>query len=126
MTWKTVRLEFARSATFPSGTPSRAYLLRVPLDENGLIDGATLAQTPSRATAQRFWSSEPDQFGYLECSDGSWILRCRGQAGESRFRMPAVPLRVNGEITIEEPDGTSNPFRVASIKNVGPAVSARS
>lgn len=126
MTWKTVRLELARSVAFPKGTPSRAYLLRVPLDENGFIDGVTLAQSPSRATAHRFWSSEPDQFGDVERADGHWILRCSCQAGEFQFRMPVQPLRLDEEINIEEPDGTTNPFRVASIRCIGSTFSATS
>ena len=119
-------MELARSATFPKGTPSRAYLLRLPLDEDGLIDDTELARSPSQATARRFWSSEPDQFGYVERSDGHWVLRCRGQQGEALFRMPALPLLLNGQIAVEEPDGTSNSFRVASIRNVGPPVPAKS
>ena len=124
MTWKTVRLELAPSASFPRGSPSRAYLLRVPLDENGEIDGAMLARSPSRATARRFWSSEPDQFGHIERSDGHWLLRCQGDRGEALFRMPALPLRLHGHITVEEPDGTSSSFRVASISGNGPRVRA--
>lgn len=119
MTWKTVRLELASTAGFPNGSASRAYIIRVPLDEDGIIDPEALARSPSRATARRFWSPEPDQFGRIERSDGHWLFRCRGQHGESLFRMPARPLRLDDELPIEEPDGSSNPFRVASIKNNG-------
>ena len=119
MTWKTVRLELARSAGFPKGSPGRAYLLRVPLDEDGLIDDATLARTPSRATARRFWASEPDQFGHVERADGHWVLRCRGTQGESLFRIPVRPILLDGQVIVEEPNGTSNPFRVASIRANG-------
>lgn len=126
MTWKTVRLELACSASFPRGSPCRAYILRVPLDEDGLIDGAALARSPSRATARRFWSSEPDQFGYVERSGGHWVLRCRGAQGEALFRMPALPIRPNGHIPVEEQDGTTYPFRVASIRTNGAPLSATS
>lgn len=124
MTWKTVRLELARTADFPKGSASRAYILRVPLNDEGLIDAELIARTPSHATASRFWSSEPELFGRIERSDGQWVMRCRGQHDDTVFRMPALALRLNNEITIEEPDGSSNPFRVASIKSAGSAVAA--
>jgi hypothetical protein len=116
MKWKIVRLELDRTPTFPNGSPGRAYLLRVPLDEDGRIDGTALAKWPTRATARRFWSSDPDRFGHVEASDGHFVFRCRSAQGESLSRMPALPFRLDGRITIDEPDGTSNRFRVASIK----------
>jgi hypothetical protein len=119
MTWKTVRLELARTAGFPKGSPSRAYIIRVPLDDGGAIDPEILASSPFKATARRFWSPEPDQFGRVECADGHWLIRCHDRHGESVFRMPARPLRLNDELEIEEPDGSSNPFRVASIRTNG-------
>jgi hypothetical protein len=37
MTWKSIRLELARTKEFPEGSASRAYLLRLPLDDRGRI-----------------------------------------------------------------------------------------
>jgi hypothetical protein len=126
MTWKTIRLELARTDRFPKGSASRAYILRVPLDNDGLINAEVLERNPSRATARRFWSSEPDRFGRVEHSDGYWLLRCRDAQGETDFRMSALPLILDNEIIIEEPDGSKNPFRVASIQSSDPVVAAAS
>jgi hypothetical protein len=126
MTWKTVRLELARTAGFPKGSVGRTYILRVPLSDDGLIDGAMLARNPSHATARRFWTPEPDQFGRIEHADGHWLLRCRGQHGESVFRMASLPILLEKEVLIEEPDGSTNPFRVASIRSNDSAATAAS
>lgn len=122
MTWKTVRLELARTAAFPRGSASRAYILRLPLSEDGKIEADAVADNPSRATTQRFWSSEPDQFGRIELVDGQWLLRYQGRQGENLVRMPSRPLRLDQEVFIQESDGSQNPFRVASIRNNGAAI----
>ena len=62
--WNVVRLELARTPDFPEGSASRAYMLRVPLDRQGLIDEASLLSRPAMATVRRFWPNEPDQTGY--------------------------------------------------------------
>ena len=116
MTWKTIRLELASTADFPSGSPGRAYLLRVPLDADGRIDNERLMQFPSRATARRFWASEPDQFGQLERLDGHYVVRCDSR--DAVFRLPAATGLALGQlIDIEGPDGILQPFRVASVKS---------
>lgn len=126
MTWKTVRLELASTPSFPRGSASRAFILRVPLDDEGLIDAEVLGENPARATARRYWSPEPDQFGRLERSDGHWLLRCHGPNGETEFQMTGLPLRLNREITIKEPSGACYPFRVASVRVNRSAVAATS
>jgi hypothetical protein len=118
MTWKTIRLELASTANFPSGSPGRAFLLRIPLNSEGIIDAERLAQHPVRATGRRFWASEPDQFGHLEKVDGNYVLRCQGGRTEELIRIPAsVPLLLNREVSIEGPRGIVNRFRVASVKD---------
>jgi hypothetical protein len=126
MTWKTVRLELARTAGFPNGSVGRTYILRVPLSDDGMIDAELLARNPSYATARRFWTPEPDQFGRIERADGHLVFRCRGQHGESIFRMLAVPIRLEQEVLIEELDGSTYPFRVASIRGNAAAATAAS
>jgi hypothetical protein len=126
MTWKTVRLELAPTPAFPRGSASRAYLLRVPLDDQGMIDEAALAERNSLATARRFWSSEADQFGHVERTDGHWLIRCITSAGETISRMAVQPLRPDGEVLIEGPDGASNLFRVVSIHTIRMTGAAKS
>jgi hypothetical protein len=126
MGWKIVRLELAHASGAPKSSPSRAYLLRVPLDRNDLIDCDSVQQSPSLAAARRFWSSEPDQFGHLERSDGHWELHFLGQQGGSIRKMPGAPLRLNRLVTIENPDGTADLFRVVSVKSNEPAAGSES
>ena len=115
MTWKTVRLELSRSLSSTKGTPSRAFLIRVPLDDSGAIDAAEFARNPTRATVIRTWSSEPDQFGHIERADGHWVFRLPRKLGEDLYRMPVTSLCLHGLVTVEEPGGALRPFTVASI-----------
>jgi len=115
MNWKTVRLELSQSMSSTKGSPSRAFLIRVPLDDCGVIDAAELARDPTRATVLRTWSSEPDQFGHIERADGHWLFRCPRKRGEDIYRMPAVPLGLHDQVTLEDPTGRTYPFTIASI-----------
>jgi hypothetical protein len=122
MNWQTIRLELARSAGFPEGSATRAYLLRLPLDEQGFVDGETLRRKPQQATVRRFWPSEPDQHGHVERADGGWIFRCQqGPSGEAITRFGSQALLPDEQVLLEEPDGTRLTFRVASIGTVGPS-----
>ena len=49
MSWKTIRLELARTPEFTNGSPIRAYLLRLPLDPDGLIETTEFGPTPALA-----------------------------------------------------------------------------
>ena len=116
MNWKTVRLELSPNASSTKGSsPSRAFLIRVPLDDLGVIDAAELARDPTRATVLRTWSSEPDQFGHIERADGHWLFRCPRKRGEDVYRMSAVPLGLHDQVTVEDPSGATYPFTIASI-----------
>ena len=119
MSWKTVRLELASTEGFPRGSASRAYLIRVPLDDDGAIDANAVRQNPALATVRRFWASEADEYGRIEPADTGWVLHCGG-AGREVALMAPQPLRLNRHVTIESGDRRL-PFRVASIRGLGPA-----
>lgn len=120
MNWKTVRLELASTKGFPRGSAGRAFLLNVPINKDGCIDDAAIAQNPGIATVRRFWASEPDSFGSVEQSDGLWALRCRRAAnGEMTFLLEATPLNPDRQVNVQQPDGTRLPFRVASVRGTG-------
>lgn len=118
MNWKTVRLELSRTASSPKASPSRAFLIRVPLDDSGGIDAIQLARDPTRATVLRTWSSEPDQFGYVERANEHWLFRCPRKVGEDVYRMLAVPLGLHDRVEIEGPDGVPQAFTVTSISGI--------
>lgn len=121
MKWKFVRLELAQTPEFPRGSPSRSYLLRVPLDGEGNIDDAEILTSPEVATVRRFWPSERDLRGYLVRTASGWSLSrrpaCSLQTG-GEFHLPSEPLRLGGSVSVRQPDGSALPFRVASVSEM--------
>ena len=120
MNWKSIRLELARTKEFPEGSASRAYLLRLPLDENGLIDEQALHHAPALATVHRHWPNEPDLSGYVIRTPRGWALSYEPgeDDDEAVFHLETHPLRMGEYITLTEPDGRQLPFRVASLKQL--------
>ncbi len=118
MEWKNIRLELARTHEFPEGSPSRAYLLRLPLRDDGLIDEAALREMPARATVRRHWPNEADMSGYVVRTPRGWALSYRiGEEDDERiFHLETHPLRPGEYITLTEPDGRQLPFRVANLQ----------
>ena len=118
MNWKCIRLELARTPDFPEGSASRAYLLRLPLDEDGRIDAAAIAAEPGQATVRRFWPSEPDMIGYVIRTEDGWAFSYEpGDADdEAVFHLETHPIRIGEYVTLTEPDGRRLPFRVVKLE----------
>jgi hypothetical protein len=119
MHWKSIRLELAQTPDFPHGSVSRAYLLRVPLDGEGNIDGEELEKSPELATIRRFWPSERDVRGYLVPLGEGWgfsPVPAEPDRKEGRFHLASAPLQLGANVTLKEPDGRTLPFRVASVR----------
>lgn len=116
MNWKTIRLELAGTREFPKGSAGRAFLLRLPLNEDGSIDEAEVAHRPSRATVRRFWASEPDSSGRIVRCPSGWECRC-GYRGKEHvaFHLPAQPFRLGERVIMTDDCGCELPFRVASM-----------
>jgi hypothetical protein len=121
MGWKHIRFELARTREFPDGSASRCYLVRLPLDEEGLIDEEAISTAPARATVRRFWSNEADMSGYVIRTPGGWAFSYRPgeDDDESVFHLETHPIRLGEYVTLTEPDGERLPFRVASLKPDG-------
>ena len=120
MNWKSIRLELARTREFPEGSASRAYLMRLPLDEEGLIDEQALGLSPAMATVHRFWPNEPDKSGYMIRTPSGWAMSYEpGESDdETVFHLETHPIRIGEYVTLTEPDGRQLPFRVASLKQL--------
>jgi hypothetical protein len=120
MTWKSIRLELARTEEFPEGSASRAYLLRLPLDEAGLIEESSLSSMPARATVRRHWPNQPDMSGYVIRTPGGWAFSYRlgEEDDELVFHLETHPIRLGEYITLTEPDGSRLPFRVADLSQL--------
>ena len=120
MNWKSISLELARTEEFPEGSASRAYLLRLPLDEQGLIDEEALGRSPAMATVHRHWPNEPDLSGYVIRTPNGWAMSYEpGDADdETVFHLETHPIRIGEYVTLTEPDGRRLPFRVTTLKQL--------
>jgi len=120
MNWKSIRLELARTQEFPEGSASRAYLLRLPLDEHGLIDEQALGCSPAMATVHRHWPNQPDLSGYVVRTPSGWAMSYEPGEGddETVYQLETHPIRIGEYLTMTEPDGRRLPFRVTSMKQL--------
>lgn len=117
MIWHMIRLDLARTPEFPEGSASRCYLLRLPIDGEGLIDESALKEAPGRATVRRFWPNQPDVSGYVIRTERGWAFSYRPgeDDDEALFHLETHKLRTGEYVTVTEPDGQRLPFRVASV-----------
>ena len=120
MNWKSIRLELARTSEFPEGSASRAYLMRLPLDEGGLIDERELSNWPAMATVHRFWPNEPDRSGYVVRTPTGWAMSYEPGEDDDEpiFHLESHPIRLGEYLTLTEPDGSRLPFRVSSLTQI--------
>ena len=114
MNWKSIRLELGRTGEFPAGSVSRAYLLRLPLDDEDRIDADAFDRDPDKATVRRHWAAEPDQRGHVVRDGGEWQMRCDGQTRSVQF--DGRPVRLGEQLCISDGDGITLPFRISSIR----------
>lgn len=115
--WSLIKLELDRSAKYPLGSVSRAYFIRAPLDETGLIDSVRLSREPHSAAVRRFWPSQHDLSGYIVKSASGWHF-CdadRGFPDEWFASIPDASITAGSVLEITERDGTVSTFRVAEI-----------
>ena len=116
--WSLVRLELGRTPEFPEGSASRAYILRLPLNADALIDATGLAQNPGMATVRRFWPNQPDERGYVVRKGKGWAFSYAlgDDDDEDLYHLESHPLRLGEYVTITEADGQRYPFRVTSAQ----------
>lgn len=123
MSWKSIRLELARTKEFPDGSASRAYLLHLPVSEAGVIDESQLRAAPSRATVRRFWPNEPDMSGYVVRKPAGWAFSYKvgDEDDELIFHLESHRLQEGEYVTLTEPDGRQFPFRVIKVASLAKA-----
>ncbi|TXC69256.1 hypothetical protein FSZ31_10120 [Sphingorhabdus soli] len=117
MQWQSIRLELARTEEFPQGSASRAYLVHLPLNNDGTVDLDELDRSRPSATVRRFWPNERDISGYVIRTENGWAFSYRvGDDDDEQLYHLETHRIVEGEyLTIHEPDGSTLPFRVARI-----------
>ena len=118
MSWKSIRLELARTADFPEGSVSRTYLLRLPLNRENLIDELALKEAPALATVHRYWPNEPDMIGNVVRTAKCWAISYESgeEDDEEVFHLEILPIQEGNHLILTEPDGRRLPFRVASVR----------
>lgn len=114
MNWKSIRLELGSTSDFPAGSVSRAYLLRLPLDDDDSVDEHAFSITPRKATVRRHWSTEPDERGFVVRSGGRWSIACDGKL--RLLDLDSHPVRLGAPVSVIEPTGEKLPFRIASVR----------
>jgi len=114
MNWKSIRLELGRTRDFPAGSVSRAYLLRLPLDDQDRIDAEAFDRNPRKATVRRHWATEPDERGHLQRDGAEWVLRCNGK--DQTLKIDSRFMRLGETVQLVGADGGELPFRVTSIR----------
>lgn len=120
--WQRLRLELARTAQFPEGSPDRGYVIRVPLDDDNLIDADALQTHQEVATVRRFWPGETGMGGFVVATPRGWGFSYRPgeEDDEIIHQLESHRLGLGDYITLTEPDGDQAPFKVVSVMNVDP------
>ncbi|WP_300974985.1 hypothetical protein [Sphingomonas sp. LHG3406-1] len=119
MNWKSIRLELGRTHDFPTGSASRAYVMRLPLADDGTIDEQAVVEQPEQATVRRMWPSQPDVSGHLIRAGQGWAFLA-GRNGHQRkvwSEFDALPINEGGLLTLRE-NGQALPFRVAKLSDL--------
>lgn len=114
MAWRAIRLELGCTGEFPKGSVGRAYLIRLPLNDEDGIDVTAFDRDPAKAIFRRHWASQPDRRGKILRAGDGWQMRCDGETRSLQFE--SRPVRLGGQISIVDDDGISLPFRIASIR----------
>lgn len=119
MSWKTVRLELARSPRFPNGSASRSYLLHLPLDSAGLVDEDAFRAAPALATVRRHWPNERDRSGLVIARKNGWVFSyAAGDADDEELcHLESQALRPDKQVMITEPDGERLTYRVMACES---------
>lgn len=115
--WKQVRLELARTSAFPAGSANHGYVVRLPLDANGLIIEEEMRRLPASATVYRFSPDEPELNGYVIRTPRGWAFSYRPGADddETVFHLETHPIRAGEYLTLTEPDESRLAYRVAEV-----------
>jgi hypothetical protein len=116
MTWKTIRLELARTPRYPEGSAAHAYLLRLPVNDNGMVETTALREAAEHPTVLRFWPNQADQTGVVIKQGRKWSFSYRPgpEDDEAIFHLEDHPIKLGEYLTITETNGEKLPFKVVS------------
>lgn len=109
-------MELARTQEFPRGSANRSYLLRVPVDAQGRIDGPSLERDPLAATVRRFWPSAPDLRGQVIRVGRDWAFAFHQGSGEPLVRHQPELGFASEDVMLVEPDGRVLRYGIADLR----------
>ncbi|APR53952.1 hypothetical protein CA223_16125 [Sphingomonas koreensis] len=123
MTWHLIRLDLARADAYPDGSHEHCYLLRLPLDDAGLIDQAALHAAPEQATVLRSRPDQPERTGHVGRAGAGWVFSYEPGEGddEALFHLETHPLREGDFLTLTEASGETLCFEVISSRALADA-----
>ncbi len=119
MTWKTIRLELARTPEFPDGSPDHGYEFVVPLDAEDHIDVEAWGADKKACTVRRFWGEEDFEEGTLiHTRHRTWAFSyAPGEEDDEPFsRFDSHAFREGEYVSLTGHDGEIHPFKVISVR----------
>jgi hypothetical protein len=117
MSLATIRLELARTPEFPGGSAAHGYEFHAPLTADGHLDLAAFSELRERCVVRRFWGGALSQGRLQRTGAHGWAFSyAPGVEDDERFHKLEQHRFVLGDyVTIQEHDGTTRTFRVASV-----------
>lgn len=118
MSWKIVRLELARTPGYPEGSPEHAFLVRLPIGENGAVQADLLKQPLMQPSVRRIWPGESEKTGVIIPKDDGWVFSYEpgDDDDEPLFRLNDHKLKMGDYLTIFE-QGEALPFKVVCVED---------
>jgi hypothetical protein len=119
-----ITLNLARTKAFPEGSIRHGYEFVAPLDDGGRIDPGAWKDRKNACVVHRFWGDEPPRRGVL-------VHRAGGDTGatwgfdydrrthaddEAGFRFGAHAFRPGEYVSIRDPDGEMETFRITTVQ----------
>ena len=122
-TFRKIRLELARSKTFPNGSNRHGYELVAPLDGDGHIDLKLWQSHRGDCRVRRFWPGEDDQVGLLVHKPGGaehaqWVFDYdpkRSDDDETGYRFGAHKFALGEYVSVRDGDEVHT-YQVASVQ----------
>jgi hypothetical protein len=120
--FKTIRLELARSKDFPNGSAIRGYEFVAPLDPSGHIDPALWQKYREHCRVLRFWGDDKQRGRLLHKPGGAeharWIFdydTSTNADDEPGYRFGAHAFRTGEYVSVRDENDDMHTFRIASV-----------
>ncbi|MCH8859096.1 MAG: hypothetical protein IID54_05885 [Proteobacteria bacterium] len=123
-----IRLELARTPTFPAGSSKHGYEFIAPLTKDDHIDAEAWRGLRKQCTVIRFWGDEPVETGLLRHVGRGWRFDYDEEDDaddEPFFKLDKHVMTPGSYVSLTERDGEQNAFRIVSVMPVPGGVAAK-